>query len=325
MKKFLVVGHGNFSKGLKSILELFLGNMKEFTYLCAYTDEAPDLDKGIDEFLESISDEDQGVIFTDIYGGSVNQKVTMKSMNKKNIFVVSGVNVPLILEIVSLSLSGENYSFDNIENVIKKMRLEMKQVELIEGLSVSSSKTSICNENGQKTVEANTPNLLAKRPETSSKITLRIDERLIHGQIAMVWSKELALDGIIVASDEVVENEMQQNALRMAAPSGVKVLMRSIDEAAEILNDNRSATKNIIVLVRTVRDAVRVVSNTKYIDRVNVGNVGKMVEGDRKKYAPTILLTKEESESLNELVKLFPETDFQMVPAEKKELAKNYI
>ncbi|MCB6322898.1 PTS sugar transporter subunit IIB, partial [Bacteroides thetaiotaomicron] len=47
---------------------------------------------------------------------------------------------------------------------------------------------------------------------------LRIDERLIHGQVAVVWSKALSITHIIVANDDVVNNELQITSMKMAVP-----------------------------------------------------------------------------------------------------------
>ena len=54
---------------------------------------------------------------------------------------------------------------------------------------------------------------------------MRIDDRLIHGQVAVMWSKELGISRIIVASDAIASNEIQVSALKMAAPAGVKAEM----------------------------------------------------------------------------------------------------
>ena len=45
---------------------------------------------------------------------------------------------------------------------------------------------------------------------------LRVDERLIHGQVAMAWTRDLGIQGIMVADDEAASNEMQKMTLKMA-------------------------------------------------------------------------------------------------------------
>ena len=59
---------------------------------------------------------------------------------------------------------------------------------------------------------------------------LRVDDRLIHGQVATTWTKTLQADSIIVANDEVISNELQIIALKLAVPAGMKVAIRSVSE-----------------------------------------------------------------------------------------------
>jgi len=51
---------------------------------------------------------------------------------------------------------------------------------------------------------------------------LRIDERLIHGQVANQWARQLAVNAIVVANDVAAQNEVVKMSLHMAAPDGIK-------------------------------------------------------------------------------------------------------
>ena len=51
---------------------------------------------------------------------------------------------------------------------------------------------------------------------------IRIDDSLIHGQVAVMWTKQLRISRIVVASDKIAANEIQVNSLKMAAPAGIK-------------------------------------------------------------------------------------------------------
>lgn len=67
---------------------------------------------------------------------------------------------------------------------------------------------------------------------------IRIDDRLIHGQVAVMWSKQLGVSRILVASDKIAANDMQVNALKMAAPAGIKAFVLPIQKAADLINDS---------------------------------------------------------------------------------------
>ncbi|MBO0450068.1 PTS sugar transporter subunit IIB [Enterococcus sp. MJM12] len=155
--------------------------------------------------------------------------------------------------------------------------------------------------------------------------TLRVDERLIHGQIAMVWSRELNIDGIVVANDETAGNETQQMALKMAVPSGIKVIIKTLQGAIDLLQDPRAEKMKLLVLVKTVNDAVILADKLPNIAYVNIGNVGKAVIGEKKTLTQFVMLTPAELTSLATLVELYPETALQNLPSDKKELAKDFI
>ncbi|MCH4171731.1 MAG: PTS sugar transporter subunit IIB [Lactobacillus sp.] len=154
---------------------------------------------------------------------------------------------------------------------------------------------------------------------------LRVDERLIHGQIAMVWSRELTLDGIVVANDATAQNETQQMALKMAVPSGIKVIIKSTDDAIKLLQDPRADKMKLFVLVRTIEDALKLAEALPNIDYVNIGNVGKAVEAKKTTLSQFVMLTDAEITALKALVKVYPETALQNLPSDKKELASDLI
>ena len=70
----------------------------------------------------------------------------------------------------------------------------------------------------------------------------RIDERLIHGQIAIKWSRHTGVDSIVVANNNAAANTMIQKSLKMAAPPGIKTVIKSIDDAIKTLNDPRCSS-----------------------------------------------------------------------------------
>ena len=77
---------------------------------------------------------------------------------------------------------------------------------------------------------------------------LRIDDRLLHGQVVFMWTKQLNIKGIIVANDELVTDPIQSLAMKLAVPEHLKLLIKTIDEAAKLINDPRAAGMNILVV-----------------------------------------------------------------------------
>lgn len=103
-KKYLIATHGELASGFQSSLEILAGRGNEITKIDAYVTEE-DYTPIITSFIDSVSKEEQGIIFTDLFGGSVNQKVVTELMlsKKDNVFVLSNVNLAVILSIMFLS------------------------------------------------------------------------------------------------------------------------------------------------------------------------------------------------------------------------------
>lgn len=316
MKKIVIASHAKMAKGIQSTLELFIGSDLDVTYMSAYVDDEPAIEEQIEIFFNQLKDEDQAVIFTDMFGGSVNQKMVTASQERENVFIIAGFNLPVVIEVI---YGVEVYTHENLKQLVENGKNAMQLVESPTALKETISKEVSTEIVDEIDIEEDFDEA------TIMSTTLRVDERLIHGQIAMVWSRELNLDGILVANDEVAENETQQMALKMAVPSGVNVLIRSVDEVAAILKDKRAKKKNLLVLVRTIQDAYRLAERVKNMSYINIGNVGKSVEGNKKTLTQFVMLTEKELVSLEKLVKIYPETALQNVPSDKKELAKSFI
>lgn len=151
---------------------------------------------------------------------------------------------------------------------------------------------------------------------------MRIDERLIHGQVAVVWSKFLGINRIVVADDEVIKNEMQLMALKMAVPSGVKASIVSCDKAIALLNDSRAKNLKILLVVSNPKTALKMMNSVKEITSINVGNYGRMSQltGDKEKkdqLAKNLFVTNLDKMVFNELLQLGVDVNYQPVPTDK--------
>lgn len=100
-KKFLVASHGELAKGIQSSIDILANRGAELEIINAYmTDE--DYTPQIVNFINNLKDDEQGVIFTDLFGGSVNQRFVTEVMNSKkdNVFVISNSNLAIILSVM---------------------------------------------------------------------------------------------------------------------------------------------------------------------------------------------------------------------------------
>ncbi len=145
----------------------------------------------------------------------------------------------------------------------------------------------------------------------------RVDDRLLHGQVAVAWSNAISPDAILVANDEAATNEMTKMALKMAKPSGVKLAIKTLSDAATLLKDSRTNQTKIFVITRTIQDALGLVQQLEgQIKKVNIGGVKKN-EG-AKMLAPGVFLNENDLATLKDLKNYVDVVEFQMVPSESK-------
>lgn len=122
MSKIIIASHHKLAEGLKNTLEYILPNSIEIVPITAYVD-----DKSIEDLVsrvfDKIDEEEQIIAFTDIMGGSVNQEFA-KRIGRENYYLITGVNLPLLLNITLLLQNGEIDEVD-IRNAIEESKNQM--------------------------------------------------------------------------------------------------------------------------------------------------------------------------------------------------------
>ncbi len=123
MTDILIASHGHFASGLKSSIEILMGMSKNIKVIDAYVDKS-DYMKQIDDFITK--SKRPAVIFTDLKGGSVNQKVVLRAAKEKDIFVVTQTNLAVVLAVL---LDTEKLTKKHLQDLIKQSQVELFQID----------------------------------------------------------------------------------------------------------------------------------------------------------------------------------------------------
>ena len=145
---------------------------------------------------------------------------------------------------------------------------------------------------------------------------MRIDNRLIHGQVALVWTKHLGVNRIIVANDDVVKNEVQVATLKMACPSSAKCSVLTVEDAVSVLNDPRAQSLKIFIVVNNPTDARRIAEAVKDVPKVNISNYGHLGNdlNSRTKITDTVYITEQDFEEFARIRDTGKPCQYQVVP-----------
>lgn len=111
--RFVIATHGTFADGIRESIKLIAGEFENLKSLSCYTREDFNLKEEIDKILAE-GKNDEIIVVTDIFGGSVNNAFLERIPENRNLYVISGLNLPLMLELL-----GEYEEYDDAESLIK--------------------------------------------------------------------------------------------------------------------------------------------------------------------------------------------------------------
>lgn len=100
---------------------------------------------------------------------------------------------------------------------------------------------------------------------------IRIDDNLLHGSVAFSWVKNLRIHFIVIADDEVVQDEFLKMTLGISKPHGVQLKTFSIAQTLEFLQDSANDDFNVLIIVRNVANARSIINETPEISTINIG------------------------------------------------------
>lgn len=144
---------------------------------------------------------------------------------------------------------------------------------------------------------------------------LRIDDRLVHGQVAMTWTPALGVDCLMVVNDKVAKDDFIKMTLNLAKPATAKLLIKTTADAITFLQDERSKPMKILVLVNSVADAHTLVQSLPEITSINFGGL-RMREG-AKAVSKAITLTEEDITLTKALLEKGIALEVRQVPTDK--------
>ena len=126
MRKFLIASHGRLASGIASSCQILTGSTENITVIDAYLDESR-IEPKIEAFFNALNPEDQAIMMSDLYGGSVNQVMARVLADHPDAFLITGINLALVLQLI---LDKESVlTKEQLLEVISMSREAMQLVE----------------------------------------------------------------------------------------------------------------------------------------------------------------------------------------------------
>ena len=144
---------------------------------------------------------------------------------------------------------------------------------------------------------------------------VRVDHRLLHGQVIFSWTKQLAINYIIIADDKVPNDPLSIMALSIAKPVDCELSIVQFNKVKEIVD--RKSDKNIMILVKGPGEAVKLIENLPEIKEINYGGIAK--KSDSKVYGKAVFLNDLELKDTRTLLENNIKIFVQQVPTSNVE------
>ena len=153
---------------------------------------------------------------------------------------------------------------------------------------------------------------------------IRVDNRLIHGQIIEGWLPYLKSSCIVVVNDEVANDPFRKMILEMAVPSDIDVAIYTIEEFSNEWSHFEANGKGTIVLFENIEDVLISYTLGLHFGKLNIGNVPS--EEGKVCFTPSIFLNEQNVKDLMYLMASGIEVEVRCVPRDKpidfREVAK---
>ncbi len=151
---------------------------------------------------------------------------------------------------------------------------------------------------------------------------IRVDYRLLHGQVAVSWTKALGADCILLVSDTVLDDKLRLSALALAKPEGCKVVIKNTADAIAALKSGVTDKYKLFIVCETVQQAGKVAREIG-ATQINLGNIP--FTEDARQVSQSIFLTEENNAYIKGLLDEGIELFVQMVPADSKTDAQKIV
>ena len=147
---------------------------------------------------------------------------------------------------------------------------------------------------------------------------LRVDHRLLHGQVVFSWCGQLNPNCILIANDAAATDDVRKAALRLGKPNNAKLVIKTVDDSIAAINEGKTDKYSLMIVTGNVKDAVRLARETTQIKSINLG--GTKSAPDRHALSHTVYVSDEEEKLLHEAAAEGIEVFIQAVPSDANKI-----
>lgn len=143
---------------------------------------------------------------------------------------------------------------------------------------------------------------------------IRIDSRLIHGQVITKWLKISKAKGVLIVDDELAGDDFLSSIYTAAAPKNVRVTIMTVQQALKEMTENQLGKEDLLLLTKDVNTLFRLYQEGFPIGQIQIGGIPS--SPDRTTILRAVSLNEEEMMQLKTMDKNGVEITIHTIPEE---------
>ena len=276
MVSIVLASHGTFAEGIKMSGQMIFGQQDDVVAVTLMPEMGPDdLRAKLLEAIGGLGDQDQVLFLVDLQGGTPWNQISLllDEEGHENWVAVAGLNLPMLV-----SAYGARMGAETAADVAKEILPEAKGgiVTKPEGIAPAEAPAA-----APVARQGAIPEGTVLGDGHIKIAHVRVDTRLLHGQVATTWTKTVSPDRIIVVSDGVAHDQLRKTMIEQAAPPGVPANVVPISKMIEVTKDPRFGATKAMLLFENPQDLLTAIEGGVDIKEANIGSmahsVGKVV------------------------------------------------
>lgn len=281
MVSIVLASHGALAAGIMESGGMIFGPQENVAAVALTPDMGPDdMHRKLLDAISDFADQEHVLFLVDLWGGTPFNQVSriLEEEQHEDWVALTGLSLPMLIAAygsrmgtdTAAAVAGEIYP-----EARASVRIKPEALEPAEEAAPAPAPAAPAIPTGaipEGTVLGDGHIKLAH---------VRVDTRLLHGQVSTAWTKAVSPDRIIVVSDGVSHDELRKTMIVQAAPPGVKVHVVPMSKMIEVAHDPRFGATKVFLLFETPQEVLEAIEGGVDIKKVNLGSmahtVGKVV------------------------------------------------
>lgn len=265
----IIATHGVAAEQLLKTTEMLIGEQENVATIDFVPGENAEtiMTKYQEKLSTTLAHCNEVLFLVDTWGGSPFNAANRVIGDNTNMDIVTGVNVPMLVETFMARDDGPslqelvNIALETGRTGVRALKYEEEPAQEEKAVETAP-------------VAAQPQQVAVAQQEGNLIVGLaRIDDRLIHGQVATRWTKESRVSRIVVVNDDVAKDEVRSTMLKSVAPPGVTAHVVNVEKMIRVYNNPEYANERMMLLFTNPTDVLRLLEAGVDMKSINVGGM----------------------------------------------------